>query len=330
MHKNFIIKNDLFFKIYTVGYDPCGESILFTICDGSQVLYSGLVDSFKDNNKNLTLELLNSLNITELDYLCITHPDFDHCYGISDLEDRISKNTTLVLPQNMILFKDDYTDEVKNEINILEKFITMNKNNKRKPYYISCSDCKKIVTNISFTDKLMNIYSLDITSMSPMSQILERNFIKKRDNSLKNQINNDFSIMCSICLGNFKVLLCSDIQDETIILLKNRMSYDNLIFFKNFINYLKIPHHSSPGSERIFELFDKVRVDNSVTTVFRASGLPKERTLEKYACISDNVYSTSKVNIDGKEKPYGVISTTFNISKKTMTTELLHSAVRIK
>ena len=49
------------------------------------------------------------------------------------------------------------------------------------------------------------------------------------------------------------------------------------------MDYLKIPHHSSDGSDLLLESLDNIKIfSNSITTDFRSSHLPKKEIMKKY------------------------------------------------
>ena len=106
MIKRVTLRKDLIINIYTIGIEPYGESILFTINDGDNILFTGIIDYY--NKDNIILDLLNSLSINHLNYLCITHPHLDHCKGIGQLIDMIDNQTIITLPEGILKYKNYY------------------------------------------------------------------------------------------------------------------------------------------------------------------------------------------------------------------------------
>ena len=301
------ISGKLFLKIYTFGYESCGESSLFVIRDNNDVLYSGLIDVFSKNLKNI-VETLEAENISFLDYFCITHPDLDHCCGFNDILCFINNKTIICYPFRMIddQYQKFYSDEVKENVRYLKKVI-INEKHKIKPV----SGIKEIVSSISYVDFLSNIYDFSIYTISPCDQIVEIDKMKIDDEIKKKICKNDLSVTTYLNLGDLQLLFCSDITNNSINFIFENESkiIDNI---KNYsINYLKIPHHSSSGSSDLIDCLNDNRLENSVSTVYRSSNLPSIDVLKGYRLLSDNLLLTGKVLSSEKKNNYGIVKITY-------------------
>lgn len=103
-------------------------------------------------------------------------------------------------------------------------------------------------------------------------------------------------------------------------------------FFNDIIHYIKIPHHSSDGSKEMFNLLSNVRkISNSVSTVYRNSGLPKQKIMQQYKRKQSNVFCTGNINEskNQEEYKYGIVKHTFDIINNTVEVELVANANEI-
>lgn len=128
------------------------------------------------------------------------------------------------------------------------------------------------------------------------------------------------------------MLLCGDVEKDTLELWTRQWKPDDKIFFSGVIDYLKIPHHTSMGSEDLLQSLEKVVIfSNSVTTVFRKDGLPDAELLRRYKKKSDKVYCTGKVKQEkGKTKEdWGIVKLTVDIFNRTMKSEVFSNACEV-
>jgi beta-lactamase superfamily II metal-dependent hydrolase len=107
-------------KLKIIGYKRQGESILLTI--GNKVngfnKFAGVIDCFKTTSNFITKKLLDDYGINKLDFICWTHPDWDHTYGLSSLLKYINNNTVFILPEGVTACEiRDIIDEEKKERN---------------------------------------------------------------------------------------------------------------------------------------------------------------------------------------------------------------------
>ena len=129
--------------------------------------------------------------------------------------------------------------------------------------------------------------------------------------------------MSSIALGDFKILLCSDIENDTIDIVEKDLNTNAKEFFCNTIDFFKIPHHCSLGSKNILNLLKNVFISNSVTTTYNVGNvkLPNDEMLEKYKRKSEKIYCTSNIEKEKNIYNYGIVEFTVNIFERTIKIE---------
>lgn len=99
-----IVNNELIIKTYTIGYKPLGESIVILVLADKIVKFSAVIDCFENEERNITLDILNENNIEKVDLICLTHPDKDHCKGLEKILDKYDNTTKILYSVN--LFND--------------------------------------------------------------------------------------------------------------------------------------------------------------------------------------------------------------------------------
>ena len=88
------------------------------------------------------------------------------------------------------------------------------------------------------------------------------------------------------------------------------------------MDYLKIPHHTSDGSDLLLESLDNIKIfSNSITTVFRSSHLPDEKMMKEYKKKSDKLYCTSHIDKNQNLEDYGIVKLTVDLFNNTIKEE---------
>lgn len=307
---NLIFKNNIVLDIYLIGYQNQGESIIFILKDGNSILYSGVIDSYEYDNKNITINKLKELGISKLDLLCWSHPHDDHSIGMECLlRDWIDSRSTVVYPNDLLKINSELSNESMQCINILEE-ISVSK--KRKIPIL------KEVSGMNTVERKLLIkndkrYEFKIETLTPISRITEKRYINNKVNNL-----NDFSIAILVTLGGVKFLFGGDIENTTI----NKIDDFAII---DLIDYIKIPHHSSNGSSHIFKLFDSVFNNNkgsvACTTEYISGNLPNLDILNNYKNYYKRIYATGKSNI--RNDKYGIVHTTYDATLNKISNNLI-------
>ena len=329
-----IVKEELILKIFVIGYSPMGESIVILVMADEVVKFSAVIDCFESSTTNLTLDILKKYNIEELNLICLTHPDKDHCKGLEKVLEKINSKTKILYPTNV--FNDFcYDKDVKIAVDKIAELFTLRKDDSNKPILKGCAG-NNLIQTMEFQNEINGYrYPLYINTYSPVSEIIDRysakNFLK-RDYNYYNAHNN-LSIMSSVSLGDFKVLLCSDIENDSIDIVQRDLNQDGKDFFSNTIDFFKIPHHCSNSSENILNLLKNILIPTSVTTVYRVGSvnLPNKQMLERYKTKLDTIYCTSNMKENENKYGYGIVEVTANIFNRTIKIEdMQYDSIQIK
>ncbi|MEG2246655.1 MAG: hypothetical protein RSC84_04320 [Peptostreptococcaceae bacterium] len=310
--KNIILRDKLIIDIYLIGYKNIGESLIFIIYCDERIVYSGVVDSY-EQEQNKTIEILKENNIDKLNFICWTHPDEDHSIGIDTLlEDYTDINTKVILPEGIDGEEYSYNERIKNTFNQINENLISRKNDRFKVY--SASD-NKILECFMFDRGIKGKEEFKIVSIAPNTMITRRN---KFNTTLKK---NDYSIALILTLGSFTVLLSGDIENKTI----DKFDY---FYIPEIIDYIKTPHHTSDSSDKLINFLDEnSKCEVACTTVYKKGkvNLPKKEVIEKYKKLVKNFYCTDSNKKDYKDK-YGIIKISCDIINKQFTTELKGNA----
>lgn len=317
---NILINKDDYLKVYIIGYENQGESIILSVGDK----FIGVIDCFKVNDLFETKRILKEYDLP-LDFVCWTHVDWDHTYGLSELSEFINHNTIFIIPEgytstevrNMFLDSKNYKHkEYKRIYDILDD---INPDN-----FISANNNTEIY-NFKFNYE-EDEFDFLMKSFSPLSKIvrnLGQKNLKETILDLKskegfgmewydgyNKFNNLFSVGLEITLKlkfeDIRICLTGDLDNETIENMNEKAI--NRIFKRNTI--LKIPHHGSSNASKLidFNYDNKIAFNYAISTSFKGAGLPNNSILKKYNKYG-NVYRTDKESYS----KYGVVKYTYPI-----------------
>jgi hypothetical protein len=312
MHKirkisNIIYQKTLILDTYLIGYKNAGESIIFIIYTDNNISYTGVIDCYEYNNLNKTIDILNKKNIKNLDFICWTHPDEDHSIGIDNLVKLYANEKTKVfLPGHINGEEYEYNLRIKNTFNMFNENIM---SRKRKKYTVRdvCDNTR--LEYKKFDGGVKGIYEFKILSIAPNSTLLRKNDFKS------SFVKNDYSVAVILSLGEFNLLFSGDIENQTI-------SKFEEYYLPEYIDYIKVPHHTSDRSDKILKYLDSEnKCEVACSTVFRKTHLPKKTMIETYKNFAREFYCTGKLNCKDK-CDYGIINIKFDIIKKDMRTYL--------
>lgn len=303
-------------EIYVVGYQKRGESIIISIGDK----FIGVIDCYRKKDLFLTKKILQCKK-RKIDFLCWTHSDWDHTYGLSELNEFFDEHTHFIVPSGFqakefrfFLENDESRGwQYKEYSQILNMFDNVDYENyhtaNQDSYYYSFSLKKKGSGNDS------DIYDVKIYAFSPVSKKIKdyncnhiQSVYDKDKHWYKNMNadNNLFSVGLMIEINNKKITnkicLTGDLTNETILAMKPQTR--EKLFLRN--TFLKIPHHGSENSNEIFN-FDKekkMRFNYSACTSFKGRDvtLPLDEMIEEYKKCGI-VYKTNAKN----SYKYGII-----------------------
>ena len=328
INNDYFIKDNLITRVYTVGFDPQGESILITICDGDRVLFAGLIDCFINDNNYIT-NLFETLGIKKLNYFCITHPDFDHCVGVPKILDKLDSKTKIALPSRIFDFMDQYDSNVKASLESLRTLLNMNSNNGQKPVFNTVSNNSTVIDNWNFYDNKGEKNELSIMTITPSANMIEK-YALKSATGIVDVEHNDFSIVNLIRIGNLRLLLTGDTMNDAFRDAFSNLSRFGVEFFNSKIDFVKIPHHTSKGSDLLLDNIKKYGygIGVSATTIFRKNKLPNFDLFLDYNACSDHSYCTCAE--EPSDKKNGIILYEADITNMRDGVLLVDTAVEFK
>ena len=279
-------------NVYIIGYDIQGESIYITIeSRNKEFFYDILIDCFK-TDKNRTKELLDEIkNEKGINCICLSHYHDDHILGLDEILKEHSKRDTLVLVPDVDCEESlsSNATQIRNEIAKLVKNGRKNMGQVQKVSHPNIILNKKIFVNKKELE-------FEIMAISPISNITMRNVGRNPEEIEQN----DYSISLLITLGNLKLLFTGDTMNNTF----------GCMDYKYNINFLKIPHHGSRDSDKIFNIANLTHNTVCVSTNYRPSNLPNIQLLDKYNELTDELYITQK----DSENDFGIIQTKYELN----------------
>lgn len=312
MAKDKVIYGRLRVDIYTIGYVPEGESIIFVIYSGSDPLYVGVIDSYEKDNINYTQKWLDKLGITQINMLCWSHPDSDHSKGFDKLFKFLDSNSVFVIPSNVV----EYRDKIEGQFHDIWEFINNEqltpKAQKAKKYvpinchiqyvaentYICNLPCLYFVYGITK-------YQFSLRSFLPISQ---NTYIGEFND--KNMEENGFSVGLLLQIGEFCAIFASDCHD-------NYIKRIDQLHFSDYCDFLKIPHHGSKTSTKIIDRFStaiSAGYNITVASVTKKTvKLPNDDAIRQYKKGCDNILYTDEIPSGNN---YGISIVSVDITDK--------------
>ena len=306
-------ENNLLLETYIIGYKSEGEAILFFIRADGGISFSGLVDCYKLSDLDKVSELLKANKIQTLDFICWTHPDSDHSIGLKEIIDSyVSSDTYIWIPEGVDAQEIKCGPKIQTLFSYL-KDCSINMNPMFNVY--SASDNKDLLfyNSICF-QKGTDGFPLKMSSYAPNSKIVRKQ--KYMDEFIKN----DRSIFFSLDLGDIRILLTGDIEDETI-------KHIPRVFSERHVHLIKIPHHGSRSSTQFLELgWDMC--DIACSTVYRKgrSNLPEKEIMAQYKQNAQHLFCTGKMDNENETEDYGIIKVVTDVLQNTYTPSVAGNA----
>lgn len=301
---------NLIVRVITVGYQKKGESIIFLLIDkcDNKILYSIVIDSFKRNSVNQTVQLLRQYHVFPLDILCWSHPDYDHSCGIDEIWKEFCSDSTRVITP-ISFWSDDYSIKAFNPNNREKFFVESIRNiNKRTkcsfhPKSVSEGGCELVGSRTLST--LDGKIHFNVFIVSPFVESLKGQIDEFIDgNSKKQPTRNQTCVSLLIQIGPYNMLFPSDLPNDEI-----SMMNEDLLEHPIFV---KIPHHGSDSSIRLTDYIYPNSNTLATCTVYKstkkASNLPMTHVLDRYCDNCDAVLCTGS---DGNHD-FGIITTDFD------------------
>jgi len=224
-----------------------GDSFVLKYEEGNVEKW-GIIDCHKPNPNTIspTLQLLIDNNVTNLEFICLTHPDYDHFSGLEEI-------LKYFLEKQSAVFKFY-------EYGIHQSEITATLSSKRKMnafkklYHLMCelSQMNKLeCISLSVEHNIFTTDNLTIISLGPYGKDL-MNFSKQADRRLQEyELNKMFtepdknllSIVIGIKSQSSNIILCSDATTKNI---KYSLQKWRNKFSSNYkFDFIKVSHHGS-------------------------------------------------------------------------------------
>ncbi len=317
--KKYLDADNLEIEIYCIGYKSEGESIVIFLKDKDQIIWAGVIDCFK-KEINKTEEILKENNYgpgqKKLNFICISHPDYDHIYGMNEIfENYTDENTTFIAPN---FLQDNYkpTESTKEIIEYFrQKFSKINDINYNNLYLDRCFDPGLAHQFINHKNRKIRF---EIRALTPYNSYSFSKMVKREENINKN----DYSMMLVFEIDNINLLFCSDCENEVI----DRIELDEI---PDNIYYFKIPHHGSNTSSHIIEnwIEENKKIDIAVCGTRTKNNTTNIEILNGYYYNSNEVHMTASINKDYNVNNYGIIKLN---CKNMQTDNLIHMGNALK
>lgn len=313
-YRNILLNGRLSIKVYLVGYENIGESIVFFVCEDNRIVYSGVVDSY-EKEYNKTVEILKENNVEKLDFICWTHPDEDHSLGIDILlKEFTSADTKVIIPESISGDEYAYNKRISETFSIIEQNL---KSKKKDTFAVKSASDNKILEYFTFDRGALGKEEFKILSIAPNSEIV------RKDDFNKSFKKNDYSIALIITLGHFTILLSGDIENKTI---------ETLQWYSvpEIIDYIKTPHHTSSSSNKLLKYIEDSSCEIACTTVYRngSTNLPDSNIIDLYKGKAKNFYCVGKKQKDD-DQCYGIFKIECDIIEKKLYLNLEGNAIPI-
>jgi beta-lactamase superfamily II metal-dependent hydrolase len=307
-------------NIYFIG-EGIGESILVHIPNQ----FVMVVDCHGGKSTSSMDYLLNSLGITQINLLVLTHLHYDHYSGLKVLLEKydvcsfahsysLHWDNTLQLSKLFELKK--FGDTIPKETNLTSLVQTISKVKKNK-WSKDLVNCYKHINNSStlYASKIAGT-DVVIDCIAPLADIFDDSFYKQLEKNIEKtkkkgldyladaitkKHNTKMNETCSIIrirYGNSLVLLTADSENKTLNEINNSNLTSKLTEIKSIL--IKIPHHGSDTSGSKF-LFDKQITESKkmygVITPNTGHGLPLSKIVDTYKQSGYAVFKTAQSTI---------------------------------
>lgn len=300
---DYIENNDIYMEIYIIGYKCQGESILIFLKDYEKIVWAGIIDSYR-LNVNIAKEILEKNGFGDkkrkINFLCISHPDYDHIKNMIEImESCVDKNTDILTPDFLDLYTEGESEEVKNIKNYFsEKFKEITEENVNKLFFNRKYGEPRLEHNFICRGRNINF---KISSLLPT----DAEVYNKRINNSQNKEKNLYSLFVIIELGATKAIFAGDCENSSL-------KFIDTAEIPDAIHCFKIPHHGSKTSDQVFnwEMQEK-ELDISVCTTRTMKNTTSEDILERYKVLFEKLYLTADLKSENNNEDYGIVKIKF-------------------
>lgn len=277
-----------------------GDSLVLKFEEGDNLVKWGVIDCHKPipNSTSPTLKLLVENNVTSLEFICLTHPDYDHFSGLEELLYYFSD-------KQMTEFKFfDYGLNVskitaslsskreKSEFNKLYGLVC-SLQSKKKLEYLPLSVDQSIFKCGNNSVISLGPYGKDTTNFSKQAGKRLQAFISNSNSKFKDADKNLLSVVVGIKCESSNIILCSDATNRNIeySLKKWRNNFsDNYKF-----DFIKVSHHGSKLNHHVglFKDFSNHSKSSAGISAGNHYNLPNKEVVAEIVEQEVQLYSTN-------------------------------------
>ena len=312
---------NLIVSIFVVGYKNIGESIVVLFRDvhngRDQVIMSMVIDCYERDGLNLVRKILSKYHVEKLDFVCWTHPHYDHSPGLDSLvKDMFHDNIVIFSPKfyygNLMadilkseclktpeIFKNTW-ELVKNHPNFAEIWRTISANgDATNPYQM------QLLTEDGVCCKDVCLFFLTPIGARTDMYAMEGNQFNKP---------NELSVSFVLSIDGYDFFFGGDTENEHA----NSISNDIV----QGMRWIKVPHHCSLGAKSIADRLGP-KFDYAASTVFKSSSLPKEEVQKIYA-KAGTLHMTQLEETDNYklQQEYGIIQYDYHFANRETTVDI--------
>ena len=269
MEKDFAIDTDTEYGIMEIYVFDIGKADAILITTENHTV---MIDTGENKHGAKIAEYLLSRDITEIDYLIITHFHKDHVGGA----DTIIRNfdvKEIIVP--------DYGKQSKQYAQFVSAMLTMN----LKPNILTET------TEFTLDNAIFTVYPPQLEYYDYSGDDANNEDVDNEDESISNE--NDFSIVISVTHGSNNFLFTGDAMDERL----GELLSDEDIMTTAY-DYLKVPYHGR-YNERNIEFINAIKPQYAVITCSSDSsdGSGDERVVSALEEAGAEVYLTTNGNV---------------------------------
>lgn len=322
---------DLFIKIYLIGFEMQGESCIFLIYSEKpkrKLIYSIVMDCYKDSEINEIEEVCkDELGQEKLDMLVWSHPHDDHTIGLNEIIEKYCDEQTKIILANIL---DNNRIVMSDTCKELAEYISkLNFGKKKKKYNInSMVNYNQTIQKVNFSKSSNVIKGIEIRCIAPMADVIAK------QPSLREENINLFSVGLLIVIDiddkKMNFLLTGDMVNEVFNEIAEEQEDDEI---PNTYNYVKIPHHGGKSAQNLVKILNRdTKCPVAGTTIFRISKddneelkNPFDDTIRAYKKYIEKISCTSDVKNVSYGK--GVIVTEFDVSSGKFSLDVRGKAI---
>lgn len=294
----------LYIRFELIGYKNSGESVILSlITESEETLWCGIIDCFSYKGRNRTKSILNSYGYgcenKKINFLCISHPDTDHIYKMSEIINDYTDDNTMFLMPDFFNSNIVQTKEIKKIQEILNKrFDYTNRRDSLKNNIFFNRRLSETQLKWKFITGIIE-HNLQIESITPYDSIMYTS-----QQTEYTQFKNDFSISLKISLDEHIYWLMGDCSDYVLASIDEEEFYGKA-------NYLKIPHHGARNNTLQDLIKNEMIEELDVSTCTFRKNTTLEEVLDFYKNYSTILSVTGSTNSEDNKLPYGIVKHTY-------------------